>query len=137
MAGPRLRNVRGRAVRRTINRPLLDSLATITVTPEQEDIAIRGNALASGDEEEDAAEEARILSELENGNPWAWCCVKVTAAYAGLEATTYLGACSYRDEEDFRQGGYFDDMRLEVLDMLESAVEKTANDIARVAEERQ
>lgn len=105
----------------------LPSLATITITAEPEEIPVRGNALASGDDAEDRAEEDRIIAEAE-WNAWAWCTVKVTASYAGLEGTAYLGACSYRDEKDFRAGGYLEGMTDEALEDLACKIES-----ARVA----
>lgn len=55
-----------------------------------------------------------VLEGIANGNIWAWCVIKVTATIDGvdLEGTTYLGACSYADEEDFRSDDdNFDDMK--------------------------
>jgi hypothetical protein len=43
-------------------------------------------------------------------NEWAWCCVKVSATYKGITESEYLGACSYKDEADFRACDYFKDM---------------------------
>jgi hypothetical protein len=104
--------------------PLIDSLKTrrtlhdhiakngsITIDIFPEDVDVRGNALASGDDEEDRREEDRIIAELDRGNLWAWCLVKVTVRYGGIVESDTLGCCSYRDEHDFREGGsYYDDM---------------------------
>lgn len=82
----------------------------IEIQPEH--IPIEGNAIASGDAEYDAKVEQDIIAQLESGNLWAWCCVRVVAYIEGidLEGDDYLGACSYKSEEDFKQGGYFEDM---------------------------
>ena len=75
-----------------------------------EDAPVRGNAMASGDDAFDREVEDEIIADLES-NPWAWCCVKVTARAGGLEGTDYLGCCSYESEEDFRRGGSYEDMK--------------------------
>lgn len=75
-----------------------------------EDMPFVGNCMASGDDEVDAEAEQWIRDQLDAGNEWAWCCVKVTATFKGLEATDYLGGCSYKGEADFKSGGYYDDM---------------------------
>ncbi|GAG86978.1 unnamed protein product, partial [marine sediment metagenome] len=81
------------------------------LTIEPEDIPVRGNAMASGDEEVDRRVEDGIIERLDQGDLWAWCSVKVTATLlddTDLEGADYLGGCSYRDEEDFCQdGGYY------------------------------
>lgn len=59
-----------------------------------------------------------IQNRLRKGDLWAWCCVKVTAWYAGIEGADFLGGCSYEDETDFKQGGYWEDMRIEALGEL-------------------
>ena len=74
-----------------------------------ENIAVRGNALASGDDDEDRKEEDRILSELE-WNQWAWCIVKVSIEYCGITEHEYLGGCCYESEKQFREDGSFDDL---------------------------
>ena len=76
-----------------------------------EEASIRGNAVVIGDEDRDRLAEGEIISALADGNDWAWCRVKVTARVDGIEGTDYLGCCSYRDEEDFREGGCYEDMQ--------------------------
>lgn len=44
--------------------------------------------------------------------------IRVTGRYKGLEASDCLGGCNYAHEADFRAGGYYDDMRDEVLRKL-------------------
>jgi len=50
----------------------------IKVEALEEDIPVRGNALASGDAEADRACEDEILARLEAGDIWAWCTVRVS-----------------------------------------------------------
>lgn len=52
-----------------------------------------------------------IKKELEDGNTWAWCTVKVTLVFNDFELSEYLGGCSYDDKEDFiKNSGYYEDM---------------------------
>ncbi len=76
-----------------------------------EDTEVRGNAMASGDDHFDREVEDKIIADLEGGNEWAWCCVKVTARAGGAKGTDYLGCCSYAGEEEFRKDAYFADMK--------------------------
>ena len=76
-----------------------------------EEIPVRENALASGDDAEDREMEDSILSRLDAGEDWAWCSVTVRVTLpCGRFAEDHLGCCSYDDERDFRAGGYFEDM---------------------------
>lgn len=105
------------------------TIADVTFTVEclGEDISVRGNAMASGDPEFDREVEAKIIAQLDGGNPWAWCTVRVTAVYKSFRGTDYLGACSYKSEEDFREaGGYFDDMCQAALADLNNEIARTA-----------
>lgn len=92
----------------------------IEVLPE--DIEVRGNLIASGDETYDRNLENEVLARLERGDEWAWCVVRVIASADGFEGDAYLGGCSYRDEADFKApGGYFEDMKNEAkADLLET-----------------
>lgn len=54
-----------------------------------------------------------VWEQLESGNDWAWCWVKVSLndPQTGDElAYDSLGCCSYASEKDFITGGYFVDM---------------------------
>lgn len=93
-----------------------------------EDTVPYGNCLSSGDDALDRAEATRIERELARGNAWAWCVVKVTAYYpgTGLMGIDYLCGCSYESEKDFKQGGYYDDMKEAALSQLLMQAEKLA-----------
>lgn len=102
---------------------------------EREDVSVRGNALASGDEGEDDLAEAAIIADIEAGNEWAWCTVVVAGRYKGLEAHDALGCCSYASEADFKQsGGCYDDMRAGVLDELQGMAEELCDSLKDEAE---
>ena len=80
-----------------------------------ETMPIKGNASAI-DDETDAIIEKHIKADLESGNQWAWCCVRVTcyrdAMLNGVSGVDYLGGCSYENEDDFiKHGGYWEDMK--------------------------
>jgi hypothetical protein len=91
--------------------------ATIEIIIHPEDLLIRGNLVASGDDALDKQLEDAVIEELEH-NPWAWCVVEVKATWMGLGASTFLGGCSYRSENDFKVDGYYDDMVNEVIKEL-------------------
>jgi hypothetical protein len=81
----------------------------IIVHPEY--IAVRGNAILSGDAAFDKQVEDSIIKRLENDDLWAWCTVELQVSYKGiLTASDYLGCCSYDNEADFKDGCYYDDM---------------------------
>lgn len=89
-----------------------------------EDQPVRGNAIASGDDKYDTKVENRIIKQLESGNLWAWCVVEVKATFEDLEASDYLGGCSYRNQRDFEKGGYYEDMKDRAFEALSAKVEK-------------
>jgi len=79
---------------------------------ESEHEPVAGSAIASGDDEFDRSVEQEIYRQLDAGNEWAWCCVRVVAEWNGLIGDDYLGCCSYASEADFCvAGGYFEDMK--------------------------
>jgi len=85
-----------------------------------EHIPIKGNALASGDDELDRRTEQLIQEQLEAGNIWAWCTVEVSVEWNGIESEEeYLGCCSYKSRSDFAENsGYYEDMVSTCLDNL-------------------
>lgn len=65
----------------------------------EEDIEIKGNVLASGNEKDDREAEEWVRSQLRAGNYWAWCAVKVTARWKNFYGCDVLGCCSYEMKE--------------------------------------
>lgn len=108
---------------------LLPNEVEFTIECLNEDLSIRGNCMASGDDAFDKKCEDEIIDKLESGSRWAWCCVKVTAKYKGFEGVDHLGGCSYKDEEDFKNGGYFEDMKVQALADLNTNIANTAKDL--------
>jgi hypothetical protein len=96
--------------------------AQIALEVEQDDLPVRGNALASGDTAVDRECEDAILARLDAGDVWAWAHVRVVARIEldeeDFEAEAALGGCSYAGEADFRACDYYADMLGEALDRL-------------------
>lgn len=105
---------------------LKDSDITITLECLPEDIPVQCNAMASGDDAYDKQVEDEINRRLDQGDMWAWCCVKVTAHHepSGLEGVDYLGGCNYADEDDFKAGGYYQDMVSQAKTALEAEIKR-------------
>lgn len=102
-----------------------------TLEIEDEDIPVRGYAMASGDDQADKEAEDDIFARLARGDQWAWCCVVVKATWKSYVGHATLGACSYANEADFCQpGGYFDDMKAEALDQLNKELAQVGEEIA-------
>lgn len=100
--------------------------AEIEIEVRQDDTDLRGNVLASGDDEEDRKAEQEVARRLDAGDVWAWALVRVVAKFDGFEGDDYLGGCNYASEEDFRTpGGYFDDMRRTAVEALAQALESS------------
>ena len=92
---------------------------TIDLLPEE--TAVKGNAMASGDDAVDRRAEQWIYRQLAKGNAWAWCTVKVTASQGESEGVDYLGCCSYTGLKQFLQpDGYWDDMKSEAFARLQA-----------------
>jgi len=115
-------------------RALLSSDVTFELTVEQDDIPVKGNALASGDDLADRECENEILHRLDQGDVWAWAHVTVTARWKGWSASDSLGACSYASEQDFRGDAYFADLKSEALASLNETLQANASDLIDLCE---
>lgn len=82
-----------------------------------EDMSPRGH-FASGNDEDDKAMEDQIINEYNSGNPYAWFVAKVTCKLGDFEGVDYLGGCSYKSEADFKNDGYYEDMKEEAFQDL-------------------
>lgn len=98
-----------------------------TIECHPEDDSPVGNVSASGDAGYDREIENQVMKDLESGNEWAWCRAVVRGEWKGLAAEEHLGGCSYKSEEDFKSGGYYEDMceevRAEIQRQAENIVE--------------
>lgn len=106
----------------------LRGLADITVECLPEDLQIEGNASAI-DPETDAQVVKDIREQLESGNEWAWCCVRVTVKWGYFEGTDYLGGCSYKGLKEFHDNQYYVDMVSQAFDDLVRNIESTSDEI--------
>lgn len=117
----------------------LRSQSDIIVECLPEDLQIKGNASAI-DDETDAQVEREILEQLDSGNEWAWCTIKVSLKWKGYEGTDYLGACSYKSKKDFIEANdYFPDMVAiafnDLVDNIESDINNTIDSIKELNKE--
>ena len=114
-------------------RPLTADEVEFAIEVHPEDAPIAGNCSAI-DAETDSATEAWITDQLEQGNAWAWCCVRVVARWEGFEGDDWLGCCSYESEATFCEpGGYFGDMLARALEALNETVATTEWTLAKLA----
>jgi|688.fasta_scaffold61797_9 hypothetical protein len=84
-------------------------IQNVKITVRQSDIPIKGNAIASGDDEYDRNVEDQIISDLEC-NVWAWCDITVSLELEvdgnTLQGGDSIGACNYRNEKEFMESLY-------------------------------
>ena len=118
-----------------------DVVVTLEALPE--DDGPEGH-FASGNDEWDREDVARIRRDME-WNEWAWCCAHVrvylrgaverpgyvSQTLKGLHGDDYLGGCDYASAEDFRAGGYYDDMVAEALADLQAKVDAIVEKVAQ------
>ena len=64
-----------------------------------------------------------IIKELNKGNIWIWCDVKLTGEYLNIKCSDYLSQCSYKNEIDFKNGGYYEDMQNIILNDINKSIE--------------
>lgn len=93
-----------------------------------EDMPIRGNLIASGDDAEDKRQEDAVIEDLENGNEWAWCVIEVKGEYLGLSASEFLGGCCYDSEDDAYASGVFDELKEQVAEQIYEQYRKIKED---------
>lgn len=96
--------------------------AKVALRTEWDETPVRGNALASGNDDLDRETEDEILARLDRGDIWAWCLVIVTADWEAFRGEATLGCCCYEDEADFKKGGYWEDLQKEALSDLNAQV---------------
>ncbi len=102
--------------------PLTENDVEFSVKIEPCDLPVSGNALCSGDDDVDRAEEDRIIAELCSGNYEAWCDITVIARWKNETGQAHLGACRLSKDyaADMLIAHY--GMRNEALDDLNSNV---------------
>lgn len=60
----------------------------------------------------------KAVEENKAVSAFGWCTVQVTAVYKGHYGYDQLAACSYRDEEAFKLGDYYEQMKAEAFENL-------------------
>jgi len=94
----------------------------VEVFAEDEDLPIRGS-FSCGDSEKDEETAREIETRLNRGDIWAWCSVRVKVSYKTYSAKSYLGACSYKNANDFiENSGYYESLVDEALDELNAEI---------------
>lgn len=76
-------------------------------------------------------------SAIEEYGLWGWCMVTVRARYGPFTGESHLGACSYANEQDFREGGYFEQMRDEAVANLKASIAEAMSILGTLPEELQ
>lgn len=99
----------------------------IELEVEPDDMPLKGNVCATGDDAADAEQEREVAERLGRGDWWAWCYVRVTATWTAPSGATYtgsdsLGGCSYASEQDFRADAYYTDLLEVAVHHLREAI---------------
>lgn len=110
----------------------LERNATIKFEAEEEDVPVRGNAMASGDDDYDRKIENELLEQLERGNLNAWFCAKVTATYDNFHGVDYLGCCSWDSFEAFQKDAYYDSMVSQAIENLADEILQRKFDLDKI-----
>jgi hypothetical protein len=75
--------------------------------------------------EETGADHSEYINKVledDGFNPWLWCIVEVKATYKGLTSSAYLGGCAYNNEEEFKKGGCYEQMKEEAFNELKNII---------------
>ncbi len=103
-------------------------ICNVTITPSDNDQSPRESYLVphvSFDEEDVNRFVNDVYEMIDKYDLWGWCQVEVKASYASLCGAAYLGGCSYEGEEDFKKGGYFEQMADEAIAELQQNIDDT------------
>ena len=116
-----------------LNRDKLRAITHYTTSYDYEDIPVEGNASAI-DPETDKETEAWIKDQLDYGNLFAWCRVKVSAHALGHEGVDHLGACSY-ESKDAIERDLIPEMKENAFDDLCGIIERVLEQIPGILED--
>ena len=108
---------------------------TFTLEATEDDLPIQGNAQASGNDADDRRVEAELIIRRAVGDVWAWASVKVTAEWNGFKGVDYLGACSYKDEAEFRADPYYEMLCENAMSDLQHSMERIAETLEPLIQE--
>jgi len=115
-----------------LKRPLTLDDVLVELYPQDEDETPRqaDSAMSIAESESYAAAVEEMLAEAPI---WGWCVAVVKVEWGAFEEKQYLGNCSYRSADDFRENsGYYDDMVKEALSELNSTIELTVGDLRKM-----
>lgn len=91
-----------------------------------DDAPVRGNVIASGNDDIDKQAEEHVLEEINRGNVWAWATVTITVTWAGFSSFDCLGCVSEKSEESFKHtDGYFRNMCQQALSNVFDDIKKS------------
>jgi len=101
-------------------RPLLETEVRISIDTEYE------HSTPDFEQEDGSADTeliGQVLKNLESGNKWAWCVVRVTMSWGEWKGVAYLGGCSYDSLDDFVEcGDYYQDLKKDALSELNARI---------------
>jgi len=110
-------------------RKLIAEEVKFSYEAEPSDIPIEGNVSAI-DEETDCKAETWVLSELQDGNTWAWAFVIVKAQWYDFNGVDCLGG-SWKSEEEFIKSTY-EEMKNEALCDLNLTIKEKVKQISEL-----
>ena len=99
---------------------------------EQDDIPVRGNVMASGDDAFDKECEDEILARLDRGEIEAWCHIGVIARWHGFEGRAGLGANSLGSLSEVEQAAEDHGLRAEALEALNAQLRDLQRALAEI-----
>ena len=74
--------------------------------------------------EECGVDHSETIAKIESGE-FMWFTAKVSAARHGVElGSDYLGCCCYSSLDDFKTGGYYEQMRDQAISDAEATLQK-------------
>lgn len=113
-------------------RPLLAEEVVFEVRVEPEDTPVRGNYMATDDDEADRAAEDAVIAAIDAGEERAWCCVTVVAHWRDWRGQSSLGCVAFtpfqtpqKEAEDLEELVTGHGMRKEALEYLNQELQKS------------
>lgn len=116
-------------------RKLTEHEVEFTIDVEEDDIPVRGNLVCTEDPVFDKQCEDEVLARLERGDDTAWCVIKVTAKYRGVEASDILGGNSFAEgsafAEEVAQTVEHHGMKAQALEALNARIAEIACELVQ------
>jgi hypothetical protein len=105
-------------------RKLEASEVTFETKVEPDDTPVRGNAMASGDDEFDRETEDGILKSLRSENHYAWCIITIEARWEGFVGSSVLGGNSLKSDADVAETVESHELKAQALDDLNTRLQR-------------